>query len=374
MYAHVGRFQLSGWRVPFLLLMLGGVATALLGIHLGSSSTIQFSDTFPSGLCFGLNVLCGIALAVGSLTVATVANIIGGSEWRVITRASLLVGCLSYLVTILGGVPDEIEARHWQVWIGGWSSRSVIDGAIWTTAILSVLLFIEFLPVRSQQYARRSWYAGLSRLELPLLIFATSLAAIQQFGLKRWILLSEAKLSPLWTGPSLLPLFYLSSVALGLAVLLCASWRSFLAFRKGLPVELQPVLARLLAAAVFVYLTVRLIDLVERGLLWSVFGMARENLLIMLELALLLCGMLWIHGSEREPGEVFVGSALIIAGVIANRLNTAITSLEIVTGQQNLPRWGEFLICYSLIAAGVAGFALAVKHLGVFPEVQPSAA
>ena len=374
MYAHAGRFQLSGWRGLFLLLMMGGVGATFLGVRFGFSSTTELSATFPSGLCFGLNVFCGIALAVGSLTIASIASVIGGNEWRVVARACLLIGCLSYIVAILGTAASEADGGGWRVWLGGWSARSMICGAGWTAAILGLLLFVEFLPDCSLQSSRSKWYAILSRLDLPLLILATFLAATHQFGLSRLIQLSDTKLSPLWTGPSLLPLFYLSSVALGLAMLLFASWRSFVAFRKALPETMQPVLARLVTAVVFVYLAIRLIDLMERGLLWSIFGMARANLLVLLELVLLLCGMMWIHGSEQQAREVFVGSALIIAGVIANRLNTAITALEAGTGQSYLPRWGEFLIAYSLIAAGVAGFAMGVKHFSVFAEVEPSAA
>jgi hypothetical protein len=101
------------------------------------------------------------------------------------------------------------------------------------------------------------------------------------------------------------------------------------------------------------------------------FSVTREGLLLLLEIVLLLVGMMWIKGSEEEPRELFFGAALIIAGVVANRLNTAITALEAGAGQDYLPRWGEFLISYSLVAAGVAGFAMGVKHLSVFSEVEP---
>jgi hypothetical protein len=166
-------------------------------------------------------------------------------------------------------------------------------------------------------------------------------------------------------------MFYLSSLSMAFAVLLFASWRSSLAFGKALPSSVLPTIARALTAAVFVYLVVRLMDLMERHLLLSMFSVTREGLLLLLEIVLLLVGMMWIKGSEEEPRELFLGAALIIAGVVANRLNTAITALEAGAGQDYLPRWGEFLISYSLVAAGVAGFALGVKHLSVFSEVEP---
>lgn len=372
MYAHAGRLHLSGWRGLFLLLMMGGVGAAYLGVHFGFSSTNQLSGTFPSGLCFGLNVFCGIALAAGCFTVATVASIVGGREWHVIGKATLLAGALGYFIAILGANATEHVGSR--AWLALWSSYSMVSGAAWTVILLGLLLLAEFLPECSLNSARSRWYALLKQLDLPLLIFATFLAAMHQFGLNRLIRGSEARLSPLWTGPSLLPLFYLSSIALGLAVVLFASWRSLIAFQRGLPETMQPVIARLLAAVIFVYLVVRMLDLMERGLIGSVFGISRESLLVLLELVLLVCGMLWIHGSESNPRELFFGSTLIIIGVITNRLNTDITALEAGTGQTYLPRWTEFLIAYSLIAAGVAGFVVGVKHLSVFADIRSAEA
>ncbi|MGC2112552.1 MAG: hypothetical protein WA655_23740 [Candidatus Korobacteraceae bacterium] len=372
MSAHAGRLQLSGWRGIFLLLMVGGAAAAFLAGQLGLASTTRLSDTVPWGLCLGLNVFCGIALAVGALSLSCIAFIIGGSQWRVVGRACLLAGSLSYAIAMLGTLANQAGDEGWRLLFAGWTPRSVVSGGGWTLLLLALLLFLEFLPQHSLWMARTTWFAMLSRLDLPLLILLTILAVVQQYGLNRLIRVAGAKFSPLWTGPSVSVLFYLSSLALALAVLLFASWRSRLAFDQALPSAVQPAIARLLTAAVFVYLVLRLLDLMERGLLWSIFSTSREGLLILLEIVLLLAGMVWIKGSEEEPRELFIGSALIIAGVIANRLNTAITALEAGAGQDYLPRWGEFLISYSLIGAGVAGFALGVKHLSVFSEIEPS--
>ncbi len=369
MSATASQLQLSGWRGLVLFATIGGAGAAFLGVRFGFATTTHLVDSFPSGLYLGLNVFCGIALAAGALTIASLASVIGGREWRAVGRACLLAGAVGYLVAILGMVAND-AATHWQVWFQAWSASSMLSGAGWTIIVLALLLFLEFLPQHSLRTARSKWFAVLSRLDLPLLILITILAAVHQFGLSRRIQLSGTRFSPLWAGPSLPSLFYLSSVVFGLAILLFASWRSLLAYRKTLPVRLQPILARLLTTAVFIYLGLRLLDLVKRGLFWSVFNGSREGLLMGLEVALLLCGMVWIHASATQPRELFVGSALIILGVIANRLNTAITALEGGMRQNYLPHWNEFLLAFSVIAAGVAGFALGVKHLALFADLE----
>jgi hypothetical protein len=371
MLAHAGHLQLYGWRWIFLLLMVGGVVASFLTLRLGLGFATHLSDGVPWGLCLGLNVFGGMALAVGALTLACIDAMIGGSAWLAVKRACLLAGCLSYAVAILGSVANALGDNVWQAAIRGWTARSVLSGALWTVLLLALLLFLEFLPQHELRLRRATWFHMLQRLKLPLLILATVLAAVHQAGLTRLIGLSGDRFSPLWTGSDLFVLFYLSSVIAALAVLLFASWRSHLAFGTMLPAAIQPLIARLLTAAVFVYLLLRLLDLMERGLMRSVFSTRLDGVLVLIEIVLLLMGMVWIKGNEEDARELFPPSALIIAGVIANRLNTAITALEAGSGQTYLPRWGEFFISYSLIAAGVAGFALGVKHLSVFNEAEP---
>lgn len=371
MSAHAGHLQLFGWRWIFLLLMVGGVVASFLAARLGLGFTTHLSDEIPWGLCLGLNVFGGMALAAGALSLASVAAVIGGSAWHTVERACLLVGCLSYVVAILGAVANSAADHLWDSVIRGWTSRSILTGALWIFLLLALLLFLEFVPPQALRLRRTTWFNILQRLKLPLLILASVLAAVHQSGLTRLIGLSGDRFSPLWAGPNLFVLFYLSSVIAALAVLLFASWRSQLAFGKMLPATIQPAIAKLLTAAVFVYLILRLLDLMERGLVTSMFSIRLDGILILTEIVLLLIGMMWIKGNEEDARELFFPSALIIAGVIANRLNTAITALEAGTGQTYLPRWGEFLIAYSLIAAGVAGFALGVKHLSVFTEAEP---
>jgi hypothetical protein len=370
MSAYAGRLQWTGWRWVFLLLMGGGVVASFLAVKHSMGSIAGLSDGLPWGLCLGLNVFCGIALAAGALSIASVASLIGGPEWRVVGRASLLAGSLGYVMAMLGSLANSGNS-DWPTLIHVWTPGSVLSGALWTVMLLALLVFLEFFSGRSIRFTRSRWYAVLGRLALPMLILVTLLAVVHQFGLEQVIRLSATKFSPLWAGPSSTVLFYLSSVAGALAVLLFASWRSRLAFGRALPAGVQSAVARLLMVSMLVYLLLRLTDLMERGLFWTIFGTRRESVLILLEIVVLTAGITWAKGNEHQPRELYVASALIIAGVLANRLNTAITALEVGTGQYYLPQWGEFLISYSLIAVGVAGFALGVKNLEAFPKAEP---
>ena len=231
MTAHAARLQMSTWRWVFLLLIAGGAVASLLAKSQTIGAATGLSDSVPWGLCLGLNVFCGIALAAGGLSLAAILAVVNGRNWRTLGRVSLLVGSIGYVVAMLGMVANEAIERHlWFTIIRGWSSRSILSGALWsvlllTCLLLTCLLLMEFLPDLSPRLSNTRSFAGLVRLKVPLLFVATGLAVLHQLGLDRLIGLAEARFSPLWSGPELALMFYISALAGTLAVILFASWR-----------------------------------------------------------------------------------------------------------------------------------------------------
>ncbi len=176
MSAFAGRLQLGGWRWVFLLLMAGGSVASYLAARYGLRVTTNLGDVIPWGLCLGLNVFCGIAVAAGALTVASIASVIGGTEWRIIARASLLIGCIGYLMAMLGMIANGPTDTNWRILFERWTQRSILAGAAWTVLILALLLFIEFAPQYSVRITRARWFTILQRIDVTLLILATVLA------------------------------------------------------------------------------------------------------------------------------------------------------------------------------------------------------
>lgn len=371
MTVHAGRMQMSVWRWMILLLTTGGAIASLRGAVYGIGSTTNLSDVIPWGLCQGLNVFCGIALAAGALTVAAAALVSDRPGWRVLARASLVAGTVGYTVAMLGVVANQgLGERAWWTILSGWTPRSILSGAVWTLLLLAGALLIEFLPDGSLSVLRSCWVAILRRLAVSLVTLAAGLAILHQYGLNRIIELSGTRISPLWSGSSLPLMFYLSSISGALAVLLFASWRSRLAFGKAIPTPILRGVARALTISIFLYLLLRLTGLIESGVVPVLLNFSREHMLLLLEIAFFFCGMMSVKEHEADPSSVVIGPLLIIAGVLANRINTSITAVETAAGQQYWPSWGEVLIAYSLVGLGIAAFALGVKHLEIFPDAD----
>ena len=165
MSALAGRLQLGGWRWAFLVMISGGAVASFLaaGHELGAATGL--SDAIPWGLCLGLNVFCGIALAAGALTLATVAFVVGGGDWRIVGRVSLLTGSIGYVVALLGTIANEAPDNHLgSTLIRWWTPRSILSGGAWTLLLLAALLLIEFLPQYSISLTRKRWFATAKRL------------------------------------------------------------------------------------------------------------------------------------------------------------------------------------------------------------------
>src|SRR5271166_5980017 len=177
MTAHAGRVQMSAWRWILLLLTAGGAVASFRGAVYGIGSTTNLSDVIPWGLCLGLDVFCGIALAAGALTVT---------------------GAVGYAVAMLGAVANQgLGERAWWTILSGWTPRSILSGAVWTLLFLAGVLLIEFLPDWSLSATRSRWFPILRRLDVSLVILLAALAILHQYGLNRLIGLAGTRISPM---------------------------------------------------------------------------------------------------------------------------------------------------------------------------------
>ncbi len=363
--------RLSFWHLCLVFLVIAGAQAAYVLQVRGLGPATHLGDAFPWGLLVGLNVFLGMALAVGGFALAAVVHYLDLENYRPMVRASLLTAVLGYLVALFATILDlGHPARVWSL-ITLWSPSSVLEGALWVVALYGVIVALEFAPELWRAVGRGDPPAWTRALVLPLLLIAVLLSTLQQSFLAGLLLLPGGRASASWSTPQLPVLFFFSAVCAGLAVILFASWHTTLAFGKGLSPALATRVGRLLALALLSYLCLRLADFVMRGVSLLAWKMDAENLLLALEICLLLVPV-WLLSNPRTlaaPRVQYFAAALVLGGILANRLNSCITSVEVVSGLKYFPHWNEVMVSYSLIAVAVAGFAMMAKRWPVFPAV-----
>jgi Ni/Fe-hydrogenase subunit HybB-like protein len=168
-------------------------------------------------------------------------------------------------------------------------------------------------------------------------------------------------------------LFYVSAIAVGLAMTIFESWHSSRAFGRALELPLLASMARVLAVILSVYLWIRFLDMSHR----HVFGLLTRNRietwLFLLEIALMAVPMVLLFQARvrTNPGALYACAVMVVFGFITNRLNVGTTGLEAGSGTHYVPKWSEIAITLSIVAMGFAIFRVIAEYFPVFEAHSP---
>jgi Ni/Fe-hydrogenase subunit HybB-like protein len=237
--------------------------------------------------------------------------------------------------------------------------------------LYTTVLFLEFSSLIFERLGWRRALVVQQMLTLPLVIAGALLSTLHQSSLGSLYLIVPGKLHALWYTPLLPALFFLSAIAVGLAMVIVESRLSSRAFGARLEMPLLSEVGRVLVAALFVYGVARIYDLVHRHALGLAGGASIEALLFRLEFlgGVVLPMVLLALPAVRANVRWLYGSALLVVmGFVTNRLNVGITGFEAAQGQRYVPAWSELVATLMLVAIGFAAFGLAVRHLAVYPK------
>ena len=356
------------WSVVFVVIMAAGLYATYLRFFHGLGAATNLSDGFPWGLWIGFDVLCGVGLAAGGFTLVAVVHIFNIERYKPILRPAILTAFLGYLLVIVALMFDL--GRPYRIWhaLVMWNPRSVMFEVAWCVMLYTTVLMLEFIPVVFERFGWRKALRWMRLISLPLVILGVILSTLHQSSLGSLYLIVPEKLYPLWYSPMLPILFFISAICVGLAMTIFESWHSSRAFGKHLELPLLASMARVLAVLLGVYLTIRAVDLVHRGVLPLVMEWRTETYLFGLEIALMLLPMLLLFRRRvrLNPRALYACAVMVVFGFVTHRLNVSVTGMEANAGASYLPRWTEVAVTLAIIAAGFAVFRLAAQYLPIF--------
>ena len=356
------------WRAIFVVIMAAGLyATYLRAVH-GLGGSTNLTDQFPWGIWIGFDVMCGVALAAGGFTLVALVHIFNIEKYKPVLRPAILTAFLGYLLVVVAlmydlGRPD----RLWHPLVM-WNPRSVMFEVAWCVTLYTTVLSLEFIPVVFEKFGWTKPMEWIHKISVPLMILGVLLSTLHQSSLGTLFLIVPSKLYPLWYTPILPLLFYISAIAVGLAMTIFESWHSSRAFGRALELDLLASMGRVLAVILSVYLWVRFLDMGHR----HVFALLKENRietwLFMLETALLAIPMVLLYQSRvrMRPGALYACAVMTVFGVIANRLNVGTTGLEAGSGTHYIPRWSEIAVTLMIVALGFAIFRWVAARFPIF--------
>jgi Ni/Fe-hydrogenase subunit HybB-like protein len=237
--------------------------------------------------------------------------------------------------------------------------------------LYSTVLALEFSPVVLEKFKLNRLLAIVHKITPLLVTTGVILSTLHQSSLGSLFLIMPEKIDPLWYTPLLPVFFFVSALGVGLAMVIVESSLSSRAFRRGLDVGMLSDLGWAAVWVLAVYLALRFGDLALRGALGGAFRMSFAAVLFWIEVGVgaILPMLLLARPAVRSSAQgLFRCALLVVFGVVMYRLNMAVFSFWMYTGNYYVPSLIEVLVTLTLVTGGVAIFGIIAKYFPVFPK------
>ena len=202
--------------------ILTGIVILVIRFTMGLGSVTNLSQESPWGLWIGFDVVTGVALAGGAYVITFVVYVMKSEKYHPIVRVTVLNGLLAYIFYAGALVLDL--GRPWNIInpiIGNsFGYNSVLFLVSWHFMLYMIAEFIEFSPVVAEWLGWRKVRRVLKAMTLGAVIFGITLSTLHQSGLGALFLMAKAKIHPLWYSEFIPILFFVSSIAAGLSMII----------------------------------------------------------------------------------------------------------------------------------------------------------
>jgi Ni/Fe-hydrogenase subunit HybB-like protein len=374
--------------VVLAFLVAIGLATIVARYIGGIGYVTNLTTARPWGLWIGVDVASGVALAAGGFTTAFLAHLLGRRYYEPVVRPALLTAMLGYTFVVLGLLVDI--GRSWAIWkpMIHWNPHSVLFEVAMCVMFYLNVLYIEFLPIVTERFKGRVNLPGalaalngpvdallhladrvLSKLMWVFIIAGVVLSCMHQSSLGALMLIAPTKLHPLWYTP-ILPLLFLSSaIAVGYPMVVFEATLATSSLRLDSEMKILTPLTRLTIFLLGFYLALKLGDMVVRGTyVYLLDGTSQTNAFIveMLFGVIVPWLMLLSPAVRRSRRWLFTACALIVGGVLVNRLNVFVVGYRPPISEANyFPSVGEVLITVGLISGLMLVYRFLITYLPV---------
>jgi Ni/Fe-hydrogenase subunit HybB-like protein len=241
----------------------------------------------------------------------------------------------------------------------------------WCVMLYTTVLAMEFSPIVLEHFQLKRALKIVRSVMVVFVILGVLLSTLHQSSLGTLYLIMPNKLHPFWWSPLLPVFFFVSAIAVGLAMTIFESSMSSKYFGRELELPILRDLGRVLVVVLALYGILRFEDLYHRGVLNLVLVSSYQQHFFLLEIFLSVVaplGLLLIPKVRESAQGLYLAAVLTLLGFVTNRLNVTITGVENAVGGRYTPKWTEVVITAMFVALGFAIFGLAAKYLPIFPE------
>ena len=366
----VPRIRFTFWKAVLLIIMVPAIYCTYLRFFRGLGAATHLSDQLPWGLWIGFDVMCGVMLAAGAFTLTIAVEIFNIKRLHSVIRPTILTAFLGYLLVCAALMYDL--GLPWNIWhaIIMWNPHSVMFEVAWCVMLYTTVLALEFSPIVLEYFNLQKPLRIIRQFMVVLLILGVLLSTLHQSSLGSLYLIMPNKLHPFWWSPLLPVFFFISAIAVGLAMTIFESEMSSKYFGRKLELPVLIDLGRALVVVLAVYGILRFEDLYHRSALKLMLVPSYQQRFFLLEIFLAVIApfsLLLVRRIRESAQGLYLAAVLTLLGFVTNRLNVAITGVESASARYT-PKWTEVVITAMFVALGFAIFGLVAKYLPIFPE------
>jgi Ni/Fe-hydrogenase subunit HybB-like protein len=345
-------------------------AVALNRFIFGLGVTTNLNDKTPWGLWIGFDVMGGVALAAGGFVITAIFYMMKREEFHPLVKPAVLTAFLGYVAVVISLLVDL--GLPWNIWhmLVFWNFHSPLFEVGWCVMLYTTVLLLEFSPVPLEKFSRYAKIRNfLLKFRFVFVLLGIMLSTLHQSSLGSLFLIMPFKLFPLWYS-NILPIqFFISAVALGLMMVVFESMVSHWLFKRKPETNLCAKLGKTVVWVLAVYLVVKITDVIIAGKFESIFNGSWQSNLFIAEILIstIIPAILFAVPRLRKTTSVqWAGSAMVVIGMVFNRINVGGLVMLGATGDSYTPSWTEIIITLGIISLASLAFLFAIEHFHVW--------
>lgn len=370
------------------MIALNGIVFILMRFIFGIGSVTNLNNQYPWGLWIGVDVAAGVALAAGGFMSAALGHIFHRDDYHCIVRPALLTAMLGYTFVAFGVFIDI--GRWYYIWhpLVMWNPNSALFEVGICVMIYLTVLYIEFMPILTERFLGKVNLPGilkslnglvekiltlidntLNKAQFIFIIAGVVLSSLHQSSLGTLMIIAGDKMHPLWQTPILPLLFLISAVAVGFPMIIFEGLIAARSFKLKPEMLVLGKLATTVPLLLGVYVAFKIGDMMIRKSFVYLAEINLQSVMFVIEMLMIIIPgiMLNFKGVLKSPSKLFIASALIVGGVLLNRINNFIVAYNPpYKVEAYFPSFGEISVTLGAIALMVLLYRAFVM---IFPVI-----
>lgn len=340
----------------------------------GLGAVTHSSNDYPWGLFLGFGLFVMVPLSASGFLLGTTVELFGRKDFKPIERLALLNGLMGYFFAVVYLLVDL--GQPWRLpypMVVAWGTAAVLFLVGWHVA---TYLTVQMMEVSEAFFEWAHWPMAkrfIKRITIGLTIAGIILSTLHQGALGALFTYAPTKVHPLWYSQEFLWIFFFtSSIFAGLCMVILVStvvkktmaWRCSEEWLAKLDSQTLG-LAKGASMALITYFVIKIIGVAHDnewayiGTGWGQWFMFELFAGVLLPLVTLSYGIRF-----QRVGLVRFGAFIAVAGIVLNRLNTAIITFN-WNLYQEIPHLFEVVISVTLFAVYITTYRFILYRLPI---------